>query len=187
MKKMSKKSGFTLVEMLIVVAIIAILIAIAIPLISTTLEKAREAVDQGNWRSAISLGNAFYLTTNADELKAFAGSDASYANGVWVYFAINENKEGYIVKDFDTAAKPNKYGEGTAIGNVKVDLTDCVLAVYLRNPPTTNPDDTWPIVQAVWVKGTPTAGATGANIVYNPATGYIAGGTNTGKDAVRVS
>ena len=45
-RKLSKKSGFTLVEMLIVVAIIAILIAVSIPLVSQALEKARDATDR---------------------------------------------------------------------------------------------------------------------------------------------
>jgi len=39
-------------EMLIVVAIIAVLIAIAIPVFNNQLEKAREAVDAANLRSA---------------------------------------------------------------------------------------------------------------------------------------
>ena len=43
MKKIKNTKGFTLMEMLIVVAIIAILIAIAIPTFTTQLEKAREA------------------------------------------------------------------------------------------------------------------------------------------------
>lgn len=51
MKKMNKK-GFTLMEMLIVVAIIAVLIAIAIPVFTAQLEKAREAVDAANLRAA---------------------------------------------------------------------------------------------------------------------------------------
>ena len=50
----SKKNnkGFTLMEMLIVVAIIAILIAIMIPTFNAQLEKAREAADAANIRSA---------------------------------------------------------------------------------------------------------------------------------------
>ena len=50
MKKNNK--GFTLAELLIVVAIIAVLVAIAIPVFTTQLEKSREATDVANVRSA---------------------------------------------------------------------------------------------------------------------------------------
>lgn len=69
--KFQNKKGFTLVEMLIVVAIIAILIAVSIPLVSTSLEKAREAVDDANKRAAISLGNIYYLTGGEDGTETF--------------------------------------------------------------------------------------------------------------------
>ena len=46
------KDGFTLMEMLIVIAIIAVLIAVAIPVFASQLEKAREATDLANVRSA---------------------------------------------------------------------------------------------------------------------------------------
>lgn len=53
---MKKKNnyGFTLAELLIVVAIIAVLVAISIPIFSSQLEKAREAVDLETVRSAYS-------------------------------------------------------------------------------------------------------------------------------------
>ena len=51
MKKLNKK-GFTLAELLIVVAIIAVLVAISIPVFSAQLEKSREAVDAANLRAA---------------------------------------------------------------------------------------------------------------------------------------
>ncbi|MDO4961277.1 MAG: prepilin-type N-terminal cleavage/methylation domain-containing protein [Eubacteriales bacterium] len=50
-KKMNKK-GFTLAELLIVVAIIAVLVAISIPIFTGQLEKAREATDAANIRAA---------------------------------------------------------------------------------------------------------------------------------------
>lgn len=51
MKKMNQK-GFTMAELLIVVAIIAVLVAIAIPIFTSQLEKSREAVDAANIRAA---------------------------------------------------------------------------------------------------------------------------------------
>lgn len=52
MKKMKNKHGFTLAELLIVVAIIAVLVAISIPIFTNQLEKSREAVDAANIRAA---------------------------------------------------------------------------------------------------------------------------------------
>ena len=60
-KKRSKK-GFTLMEMLIVVAIIAILIAIAIPVFNTQLDNAKAQVDAANLRSATSMAVVDYLS-----------------------------------------------------------------------------------------------------------------------------
>lgn len=59
-KKMNKK-GFTLAEMLIVVAIIAVLVAVSIPVFTSKLEKAREATDIANMRAAKAAAVAAYL------------------------------------------------------------------------------------------------------------------------------
>ncbi len=63
MKKNNK--GFTLAELLIVVAIIAVLVAIAIPIFTNQLEKSREATDVANIRSAYATLATKYLTENA--------------------------------------------------------------------------------------------------------------------------
>ena len=51
LKKLTNKKGFTLMEMLIVVAIIAVLVAIAIPTFNGALTKAKESADVANIRA----------------------------------------------------------------------------------------------------------------------------------------
>jgi type IV pilus assembly protein PilA len=67
MKKNNK--GFTLAELLIVVAIIAVLVAIAIPVFTTQLEKSRETTDMANLRSAYGAATVYGMTESvADSL-----------------------------------------------------------------------------------------------------------------------
>lgn len=62
--KLNSKKGFTLMEMLIVVAIIAVLVAIAIPTFSGALTKAQEGADVANVRAAYAEITMSYLTDN---------------------------------------------------------------------------------------------------------------------------
>ena len=64
MKNLIKKydeKGFTLMEMLIVVAIIAILVAIAFPIFNKQLNNARVATDAANIRSGYAVATANVL------------------------------------------------------------------------------------------------------------------------------
>lgn len=70
------KNGFTLAELLIVVAIIAVLVAISIPVFTNQLEKSREATDAANIR-------AIYAQLSADVLTENTGATA--ANGAATY------------------------------------------------------------------------------------------------------
>ena len=66
MNKKNNKKGFTLAELLIVVAIIAVLTAVAIPVFSAQLEKARDATTIANIRSAYAMAQTTYLTETPD-------------------------------------------------------------------------------------------------------------------------
>ena len=56
------QSGFTLVEMLSVVAIIAILVAVSIPLVGGAMDRARHATDAANERAAKGAMSIYVLT-----------------------------------------------------------------------------------------------------------------------------
>lgn len=61
-KLKNNKRGFTLAELLIVVAIIGVLVAISIPIFTSQLEKSRDAVTLSNIRAAYAEVQAAYLT-----------------------------------------------------------------------------------------------------------------------------
>lgn len=84
--KKNNRRGFTLAELLIVVAIIAVLVAIAIPVFTQQLERSREATDLANIRSAYAEAISDALETGADgayaqtTVNAVSNGDFDYAD-----------------------------------------------------------------------------------------------------------
>ena len=74
--KEKNQKGFTLAELLIVVAIIAVLVAIAIPVFSSQLEKSREATDFANVRAAYAEVMSAAITD--DDKSPLKQSDGSF-------------------------------------------------------------------------------------------------------------
>ena len=121
MKK--NKKGFTLAELLIVVAIIAVLIAIAIPIINKQLEKSREAYDIATMRQAASAAVELYYAGVTDSasaskagLKWWTGGDKDSYNAAGAYVPAS----GTFVASRDllpASAKTNGigYGKGTSL------------------------------------------------------------------------
>ena len=71
MKEKQNHKGFTLAELLIVVAIIAVLVAISIPIFTSQLKKARVAVNQANARAGEAAAYAAYLEDPSYDIIAY--------------------------------------------------------------------------------------------------------------------
>ena len=108
MKKIKNSKGFTLMEMLIVVAIIAVLIAIAVPTFSSSLNKARVATDEANIRSGYASVVAELLTGD---------NVATAENKPKVYFL---KKDGSVATA-DTGAYET-LGNATNTGSGNIDI-----------------------------------------------------------------
>lgn len=131
MKKQNK--GFTLAELLIVVAIIAVLVAIAMPIFVSQTEKAREATDIANMRGAYaSMSLAILEEDNVD-----GKSIDTYTATNPIYY----NLDGSL-----TSKVPTAYGKGTRVdGQSKfsidaennysnsVDYTDQVIMCWYKD------------------------------------------------------
>ena len=123
-----KKKGFTLGELLIVVAIISVLVAVAVPTFSYQLEKAREAVDISNLRHAREAGVAYFM-----------GETLKHEISRKYYDADTGELVEWVIEDDVKAIKP--YGKGTAASglglwtehglkyNDKLDVRDCLIMV----------------------------------------------------------
>lgn len=72
-----KKKGFTLIEMLVVIAIIAVLVSIVIPTVSASTTKAKAAVDAANLRSI--MGQLNGVLASANEMSAIQAQELQTA------------------------------------------------------------------------------------------------------------
>jgi len=75
MVKTRNKKGFTLMEMLIVVAIIAILVAVSVPVFTSQLNNAKTQTDAANERAAKAVAVATYLTDGTTGTFFYDASD----------------------------------------------------------------------------------------------------------------
>lgn len=86
---MKRNRGFTLMEMLIVVAIIAVLAAVAIPVFKGSLHKAKVAADMANVRAYYAELQTQYITTGeyidiGDDLHENARREIKFLDGTTV-------------------------------------------------------------------------------------------------------
>ena len=119
MKKNNK--GFTLAELLIVVAIIAVLVAVAIPVFTAQLEKSKEGTDIANVRNAYAEVVTMHLTDDAaHSMTVSANQDKSgwnYQSGQLLI----QSGGTQTLKDFPAKLKGSTYTVAiTASGEITV-------------------------------------------------------------------
>ena len=119
MKKRLDKKGFTLIEMLVVIAIIAVLVAIIIPVVVSSTDKAEAAADAANLRNVLGQANTLLMTNNADrsilqtaefdtgECKTFPGADMyiMYVNPGFIKIFYKDNNSYYGLDYFSAIAE----------------------------------------------------------------------------------
>ena len=110
---LNKKKGFTLAELLIVIAIIGVLVGIAIPVLNSQLEKSRKAKDL---HTARSIESVLATAVNDGTIELAPPNRNNQASGIWVIVTRDKNSwpEGY-----DLTRRYNTYFCG-ANQNIKI-------------------------------------------------------------------
>lgn len=133
------KKGFTLMEMLIVIAIIAVLVAIAIPVFTAQLDNARAQTDAANIRGGYATATAkilqdnvattktYYLNSDGTVTESASGSYQCQGNGNEKIggSTVNWTKDQHIsyVYTPSAAATPGEGGSGgTAAVEAKIEI-----------------------------------------------------------------
>lgn len=145
--KLRKTKGFTVAELLIVVAIIAVLVAVAIPTFTIQLESSKEAVDISIIRNAYAAGKSqFFSLSSADfEVDGYASflwdnSAGELLENNYTNFNLltasgylrGTNKDGGKRVQIGEGAKSNGrtdgvYYDGSALGPSGEGFVGCIL------------------------------------------------------------
>lgn len=121
LQRKSKKKGFTLVELMVVIAIIAVLLLIAVPKLSESTKGAKVRTFEANFRTLMSATNGVYADSGLNKDKVVA-TNAVIADAL-ANLAGKPNGATYKV---DTAGK--------AVGELKIDGITSIYKVEFDVP-----------------------------------------------------
>ncbi len=107
MRKMMNKKGFTLVELMIVVVILGILVAIAVPIYSAVTRNAKKRACEANVRTIRSNVASFVMTAGPDDGALSDSQFASTMGGTAFYTAVAAaDANRTFAKTFDDGEVP---------------------------------------------------------------------------------
>lgn len=126
---MRSKRGFTLMELLVVVAIVAILTAVAISVFSSSLEKARSATCAANRRSLQGLLAVTYMTEGEHAVDpAYQTNKSTYTcpdGGILTYQLSGGRVDVFCSRHTGSFGSPDTMGKlETLFGGVTTNYTD---------------------------------------------------------------
>ena len=133
--KIRKQGGFTLIELVVVIALLGILAAFAIPRFASLESEARTATVQGitgSLRSAAAMAHGLFLATGAAPV-TMEGNSIAITNGYPDATAISDtlgDVTGYTVTT-DVGDAVTTFAKTGASGTCEVTYTDAVA----NNPP----------------------------------------------------
>jgi type II secretion system protein G len=115
---MSNRKGFTLIELLIVVVIIGILAAIAIPKFAATKDKAKLAALKSDLRNIETAEEAYFSDNNA------YGDYSALSTGATIYFTKSAGSDDPVI-----AVTGGKYTATTKNSTITSAVNSCSVTV----------------------------------------------------------
>lgn len=126
MNKDRHDRGFTLAELLIVVAIIGVLVAISIPIFTSQLDKASLATDLANERAAKAAAIAYYYNNNPSlptNSRSWAAFTYDADNGAIYYKTGANSADARVTKGYNKSGDHTGFDPGTAVVVVRLQYT----------------------------------------------------------------
>jgi type IV pilus assembly protein PilA len=150
-KGLAKDEGFTLIELMVVVMIIAVLIAIAIPSFLGFRKSAQDRAAQSEVRNVLLAEKAFWLEngdytetdTDVTALEPNAVIAAAATDGVYIDLNVADSDVVCIVRTSDsgnTFSVWESAADGTYYGDTDLSTADCAAT---GNPPANYSQTGW--------------------------------------------